>query len=190
MLKSPEWGHFFAERSASAAKTAFQILARGPRQRTDRKPRIVKGGTVTDIYGAVLLGIAYTGPLTELTYEGLRAALKKVLDDELPQRHEVTRVLEEMSKIARDSIEGEPVVDYDESLSTLHVSDPYFAFYLRWRINSKIAPEAAEQVSITQHVRADRGDIVVGRDFRGGVVIGRDVSVVIPPGPPNKDDEP
>jgi len=43
----------------------------------------------------VLLGIAYTGPLTSLTYEGLRAALKKVLDDELPQRHEVTRVLEE-----------------------------------------------------------------------------------------------
>jgi hypothetical protein len=27
---------------------------------------------------------------------------------------------------------GEPVVEYDEELSTLHVSDPYFAFFLRW----------------------------------------------------------
>jgi len=30
VLKAPEWGSFFAGRSASAAKTAFQILARGP----------------------------------------------------------------------------------------------------------------------------------------------------------------
>jgi hypothetical protein len=37
-----------------------------------------------------------------------------------------------MSRIARDQIDGEPVVDYDEELSTLHISDPFFAYYLRW----------------------------------------------------------
>ena len=51
---------------------------------------------------------------------------------EPPQRHEVTRVLEEMSKIAREKIEGEPVVDYDEELSTLYISEPFFAYFLRW----------------------------------------------------------
>jgi CBS domain-containing protein len=187
-LKPPKWEHFFAERSAAAAKTAFQMLARGPRQRTDRKPRILKGGAVTDIYGAVLLGIAYTGPLTSLTYEGLRTALKEVLDGELPQRHEVTRVLEEMSKIARYNIESEPVVDYDESLSILHISDPYFAFYLRWRINSRIAPEAAERVSITQHVEG-RDVFVLGGDFSGNVVLGDHSSGAIV-NPPDEDDEP
>ena len=37
-----------------------------------------------------------------------------------------------MAKIARDQIEGEPVVYYDEELSTLFISDPYFAYFLRW----------------------------------------------------------
>ncbi len=51
---------------------------------------------------------------------------------EPPARHEITRVLEEMSRIGREQIDGEPVVDYDEELSTLHISDPFFAYYLRW----------------------------------------------------------
>ena len=37
-----------------------------------------------------------------------------------------------MTQIAREKVEGEPVLEYDEELSTLHISDPYFAFYLRW----------------------------------------------------------
>jgi hypothetical protein len=40
-------------------------------------------------------------------------------------------VLLVMSKIAREQLEGEPVVDYDEGYKTLHISDPFFAFYLR-----------------------------------------------------------
>jgi hypothetical protein len=88
-------------------------------------------GTETDIYGAVLAAIAKTGPLTELTYEQLRAAMRDLVS-EPPARHEITRVLEEMSRITRDQIDGEPVVDYDEELSTLHISDPFFAYYLRW----------------------------------------------------------
>ena len=61
----------------------------------------------------------------------LRGALQEVLADDLPQRHEVTRVLVAMTKIAR-KMEGEPVVDYDEEYEILHISDPFFAFYLRW----------------------------------------------------------
>ena len=49
-----------------------------------------------------------------------------------PQKHEVTRVLDEMTRIAREQIDGEPVVDYDGELATLYISDPYFAYWLRW----------------------------------------------------------
>ena len=42
------------------------------------------------------------------------------------------RVLQQMSKIAREKIEGEPVVDYDAELETLYISDPFFAYFLRW----------------------------------------------------------
>jgi hypothetical protein len=80
----------------------------------------------------VLAAIAATGPATAITYEQLRTSLRNVLADEPPQRHEVTRVLEEMNKIARDQIEGEPVVDYDDQLGTLYISDPFFAYFLRW----------------------------------------------------------
>lgn len=127
-----DWGDFFRARASVASKAAFDLLATGPRQRTDRLKRILKDGRETDIYGAVLAAIAATGPLTELTYTELRSSLREVMDSEPPQRHEVTRVLEEMNKIAREKIEGEPVVDYDEELSTLYISDPFFAYFLRW----------------------------------------------------------
>ena len=136
-LEELNWPEFFKSRASAASKAAFDLLARGPRQRTDRKPRLMRDRTTTDIYGAVLAGIAHTGPLTSMTYEELRSALRYVLSEDPPQRHEVTRVLEEMSKIARDEIEGEPVVDFDAELGTLHISDPYFAYFLRWAIRNR-----------------------------------------------------
>jgi hypothetical protein len=128
------WDDFFRGRASMASKTAFDLLARGPRQRSDRIERTLRGGTTTDIYGAVLVAIAATGPLTQITYEELRASLREVLASDPPQRHEVARVLEEMAKIAREQIEGEPVVDYDASMATLFISDPFFAYYLRWAV--------------------------------------------------------
>ncbi len=131
-LAAPDWPAFFQERGSAASKSAFDLLARGPRQRTDRKPRLLQSGATADIYGVVLTAIAETGPLTELTYEQLRTGMRNVLAEELPQRHEITRVLEEMAKISRDQIEGEPVLDYDAEMSTLHIADPFFAYFLRW----------------------------------------------------------
>jgi len=131
-VREVDWEEFFRSHAPGASKSIFDLLARGPRQRADRKRRDLFGGRRTDIYGAVLAAIADTGPRTKLTYEELRASLRSVMTSELPQRHEVTRVLEEMTKIARDHIGGEPVVDYDAELSTLFISDPFFAYYLRW----------------------------------------------------------
>lgn len=133
-IGEPNWDEFFSRLAPGTSKAAFDLLARGPRQRSDRKVRHLRGGGETDIYGAVLRAIAHTGPLTEITYEQLRAALRSVLDttDEPPQKHEVTRVLDEMTRIAREQIDGEPVVDYDGELATLYISDPYFAYWLRW----------------------------------------------------------
>jgi hypothetical protein len=136
-----DWDEFFKGRAPIASKLAFDLLAKGP-PRTDRIPRKLKDGTETDIYGAVLAAIAWTGPVTELPYDQLRTALREVLAGDLPQLHEVTRVLLVMSKIAREKLEGEPVVDYDEDYQTLHISDPFFAFYLRWGTGGPAQPLA------------------------------------------------
>lgn len=128
----PDWAAFFRQQAEDTSKTAFDLLAKGPRQRSDRIQRRLTDGREVDIYGAVLAAIAATGPALEISYESLRGSLRETVSSELPQRHEVTRVLDQMTDIAKNKIDGEPVVEYDEGLSTLHISDPYFAFYLRW----------------------------------------------------------
>ncbi len=133
-LKEPDsWGSFFRQRASEASKTAFDRLAMGPRQRTERMQRPKIDGGTLDIYKAVLLAIANTGPKLSLSYEDLRASLRDVLK-ELPAAHEISRVLDKMTEIAKRDIEGELVVDWDKSYSTLHVSDPFFAYYLKWAI--------------------------------------------------------
>lgn len=132
-LQEPDdWQSFLRNMASDTSKLAFQRLAIGPRQRTDRIRRTLVNGETCDIYGAVLFAIASTGPQTTLSYEDIRTGLRTVLSDEIPQAHEVTRILEKMSEIARDEIEGEPVVDWDSSY--LHISDPFFAYYLRWGV--------------------------------------------------------
>ena len=123
---------FFREIASDTSKTAFERLSIGPRQRTDRKERRFVDGSKGDIYKAILLAIAKTGPKTSLTYEQIRHALRDILADQVPQAYEITRVLDKMTEIARSDIVGEPVVDYDKDFSTLYISDPFFAYYLRW----------------------------------------------------------
>lgn len=127
----PDWQAFFEQHASATSKSAFDLLKAGP-PRSNRNPRTLTSGVVTDIYGAVLQAIAATGPRTTLAYEDIRASLRDELAMDLPQRHEITNVLEQMTRIARDEIEGEPVLEYDTNYSTLHLVDPYFAYYLRW----------------------------------------------------------
>jgi hypothetical protein len=141
VLSAPEpIDAFFKERCDLMSKEAFERLAGGPRIRgRERRERIVRRGRTdatyaTDIYGAVLEAIAYTGPLTKITYDQLRQALSAVLIGEMPTRDQISRVLEQMAKIAKEVAKGdEPVVDFVAMPdSTLHISDPFFAYFLRW----------------------------------------------------------
>lgn len=128
---APEWPQFFESQASATAKTAFDLLKKGPPTR-DRAIRKLKNGTETDIYGAVLTAIENTGPKTSISYDEIRSSLRETLESEQPQRNEVTNVLGQMNRIAREKIDGEPVIEYDEEYSTLHLIDPYFAYYLRW----------------------------------------------------------
>jgi len=159
VINEPEWSSFFAQLAPGTSKAAFDLLARGPRQRSDRKVRHLRDGQQTDIYGAVLRAIAATGPLTELKYEELRSALRSVLapTDDPPQKHEVTRVLDEMTKIAREQIDGEPVVDYDGELATLYISDPYFAYWLRW--GTHLVTESPSSSDVVESVSPKRASV-------------------------------
>jgi len=119
----------------------YQRLKQGP-ARSDRIERRLRGGELTDIYGAVLLAVASTGPKPELDWTEIATALRRVLADDAPQRQEYTRVLEKMAQIAKTLVwddehnryVGDPALDYDARLGKLHISDPFFLFQMRWRV--------------------------------------------------------
>ena len=130
-LAAPDWDSFFAARAAGTAKGEFDRLARGPRERTKRIARMLKDGRAVDIYHLVLAAIAHTGPKTTITDAELRESIRAIMEGEPPASHEVTRVLDQMTEIARKG-KGEPVVDYMADERQLHIADPFFAYYLKW----------------------------------------------------------
>ncbi|HEV8381169.1 MAG TPA: hypothetical protein VGQ29_06275 [Gemmatimonadales bacterium] len=119
--------------AATIGRPIFEKLARGPRQRTDRLQRELKGGETVDIYELVLRALAHLRPgLVSLEYEDLRTAIKAVSASEIPQLHEVARVLKHMATIASGDQSSTPVIDFEEDEKKLHITDPFFAFFLRW----------------------------------------------------------
>ena len=132
----------FREVAEGTGRVIYDKLSRGPRQRSDRMDRPLKAGGTADIYEVVLLGLAKVAPgLAKVEYETLRAAIREILADNIPQAHEVTRVLERMAEIAASDEASTPVLDWDTDEQKLHITDPFFAFFLKW------AAHAAQQIA-------------------------------------------
>ena len=126
----------FTKVAEGTGRIIFDKLAKGPRQRTDRIQRTLKTGEAADIYKVILYALARISPgLDTIEYEQLRSAIKEVLTDNIPQAHEVTRVLEKMAEIADSDEASPPVLDWEKEEQKLHITDPFFAFFLKWGIN-------------------------------------------------------
>ena len=117
-------------------KVIYDKLAKGPRQRADRiQRRRLKNGTTADIYEVTLLALAKLKPgLETIGYETLRGSIRDILAQDVPQAHEVTRVIEKMAEIAASDESSTPVLDWDKEEQILHITDPFFAFYLKWGV--------------------------------------------------------
>ena len=70
-----------------------------------------------------------------ITYDMLRANIREVLSDELPQHGEIARVLEKIAEISYTDTSSTPVIDWQKDDDILTITDPFFAFYLRWSTN-------------------------------------------------------
>jgi hypothetical protein len=125
----------FSHVAEHTGKVIFDKLAKGPRQRRDRIPRKLKNGETADIYEVTLLALASLKPgLETVDYESLRTSIRDVLADNIPQAREVTRVLEKMAEIASSDEASTPVLDWEKADQRLHITDPFFAFYLKWGV--------------------------------------------------------
>lgn len=123
---------FFRRALNGGAQDVLDSLAAGPRSSRARLQRTFVNGETGDIYVAVLRAIADTGPKTKLTYNQLRESLKSILADEPPTAHEITRVLEKISEISKKRFGDRGAIDFEETRKTIHVVDPFVAFYMRW----------------------------------------------------------
>lgn len=110
----------------------FEKLSKGPQSRSRRMDRHLSDGKgVLDIYQATLKAIANTGPKEKINYNEIRDELRKLLiEADIPQKHEISSALGHMSTIARDDIQGEPVLEWSEDF--LYLTDPFLMFYMRW----------------------------------------------------------
>lgn len=123
----------FREVAESTGRVVFDKLARGPRQRSDRIQRPLRSGGEADIYEVVLAALAALKPgLDTIDYETLRGSIRQLLADNVPQAHEVTRVLEKMAEISAADEASTPVIDWEKDDQLLHITDPFFAFFLKW----------------------------------------------------------
>jgi hypothetical protein len=126
----------FESVAEGTGKVVFDRLAKGPRQRSDRKQRRLKNGGTADIYRVVLLALSSLKPgLDSIGWEQLRSSIKNILSDDIPQAHEVSRVRERMTEIAATDGASTPVIDWEKDQQRLHVTDPFFAFYLKWGVD-------------------------------------------------------
>jgi hypothetical protein len=117
----------------------YRRLVRGPQTRKDRSERRLRfSGQTTDIYGAVMAALRAVDPSEEIEYNMLRNALRQLLE-ELPPKEQVTNTLRHMSDIARELARDEhgrlrrdPLLEWRQDRDTLYVTDPFFAFRLRF----------------------------------------------------------
>ncbi len=111
---------------------SFEKLSKGPQSRSRRIDRnLAGGGGSMDIYQAVLRAVSMTGPKEKIHYNEIRDQLKSLLEEpNVPQKHEVSAALGHMSGIAKDGIEGEPVLEWSDDY--LYITDPFLMFYMRW----------------------------------------------------------
>lgn len=124
---------FFYEIAVETCRIVFEKLLQGPRQRTDRKIYTLKTGEETDIYGVILFSLSTLKPgLQTYVYEDIRTAIRESIKDSLPASNQISRTLKYMSEIAISDESSTPVIDWEADDNLLHITDPYFAFFLRW----------------------------------------------------------
>jgi hypothetical protein len=111
----------------------YQKLEVGPQSRKARRKRKLRSGGTADIYKAILMAMAATGPEPVISYDDLRARLAELLAEELPQKAEVTSALKHLAKISQ-KIGNDAGIDWSEDERKVDISDPYLRFYLRWQV--------------------------------------------------------
>ncbi len=122
--------------SNDAGLPIYQKLSAGPQIRKSRAKRPLHDGGTADIYQAILLALAATGPKSLVSYDELRQELNNLLKEQVPQKHEITSALKHLAVLAREFGKG-AAIDWNEDTREVNLVDPYLRFYLRWQVRKQ-----------------------------------------------------
>jgi len=131
----------FVRLAQDAGLPIYQKLVAGPQSRKSRTKRPLRSGGQADIYEAMLLALAETGPKSSISYDELRGSLNAILTDMVPQKHEITSALKHLATISMKA-GTEVAVDWDEDKREVNLTDPYLRFFLRWQVRSRQKSDA------------------------------------------------
>jgi hypothetical protein len=126
----------FVRLAHDAGLPIYQKLVAGPQSRKSHTKRPLRGGGEADIYEALLLALAETGPKSTISYDELRGSLNAILTDMVPQKHEITSALKHLAAVSMKT-GTEVAIDWDEDKREVNLTDPYLRFFLRWQVRSR-----------------------------------------------------
>jgi hypothetical protein len=124
-----DWKKFFRRIANRHEPSVFAALKSGPPVRGEpRRAHRLRSGAETDVYGAVLLGLARSGR-REMHYLDVAAAIAPLIEGTISNSR-IGSTLTHMSTLAeRSRGRGDPALAYKDDVVT--IVDPFLAFYLQ-----------------------------------------------------------
>lgn len=122
------WDKFFAAIANRNPPAIFETLLKGPKTRGQQRiPRVFQTGSKTDVYGALLYGVAKIGE-AQVSYQRLARVLERDLVEPISGQ-QITASLGHMSTLAdQERGSGDAAIAYKND--DLYVLDPFLLFYL------------------------------------------------------------
>jgi len=133
LQQPPNYIKFFKEIcNNSTSKQMYETLLKGPETGNRKRKRVeFESGMEGDIYLAIMHALAALLDSNAISTDAVRTKLGDILvPSDVPTKKVVQNTLQKMADIAKESVPGEPPVDYQDDV--LHVVDPFFSFYLKW----------------------------------------------------------
>lgn len=115
-------------------KMLFAKIVKGLSGERKRKERFLNDGRQVDTYGLVAHTFTVLQPdMASIKISDFVKTAQQQCSKEPPLSHEITRVLQFIAREAVFDSASNPVIDLDlEHERCIYITDPFFAFYLKW----------------------------------------------------------
>lgn len=115
-------------------KMLFSKIVKGLSGERKRIPRQLNDGRKVDIYGLVAHTFTVLRPdMSSIRISDFVKTAQQQCLKEPPKSHEITRVLQVISKVAVYDSSSNPIIDLDlKGERCIYITDPFFPFYLKW----------------------------------------------------------